>query len=288
MKNNPFYEYISCYRQNLLDAQAISLQNATPETAKETLKTERPALIFAPHPDDECIIGALPLRLLREQKRQVINVAVTLGSLQKRRQERWKELNNACNSLGFDLIQTAPEGLEKINRKAAAEDPDGWIRSVDVIHKILTKHNPSILFFPHDADWNITHIGTHDLVIQALQKMDDDFSCSLIETEFWGQNKSPNLMVESSVEDVADLVAALALHLGEVERNPYHLLLPPWMMNNVRSGSELVGGQGKAAPNFTFATLYALSTWHHGAQHLFNDFPAYLATGDDLSWLFTQ
>jgi LmbE family N-acetylglucosaminyl deacetylase len=37
-------------------------------------------LIFSPHPDDECIIGGLALRLLREAKWNVINVAVTLGS----------------------------------------------------------------------------------------------------------------------------------------------------------------------------------------------------------------
>ena len=37
------------------------------------------ALIFSPHPDDECIVGGLALRLLREAKWNVVNVAVTLG-----------------------------------------------------------------------------------------------------------------------------------------------------------------------------------------------------------------
>ncbi len=49
------------------------------------------ALIFAPHPDDECIIGALPLRLLRELKMRVADIAVTLGSRKDRRQERWQD-----------------------------------------------------------------------------------------------------------------------------------------------------------------------------------------------------
>ena len=75
---------------------------------------------------------------------------------------------------------------------------------------------------------------------------------------------TPNLMVEISAADLADLVAALALHTGEVARNPYHLRLPAWMMDNVRRGAELVGGQGGVAPDFAFATLYRLRAWRAG------------------------
>jgi len=78
---------------------------------------------------------------------------------------------------------------------------------------------------------------------------------------FWGQMTDPNLLVESSVEDVGDLMAALACHVGEVRRNPYHARLPAWMMDNVRRGAELVGRPGGAAPDFTFATLYRLRQW---------------------------
>ena len=75
---------------------------------------------------------------------------------------------------------------------------------------------------------------------------------------------SPNLMVESPVQDVAALVAALTFHAGEVQRNPYHLSLPAWMQDNVRRGAELVGGQGGAAPSFAFATLYRWRTFGRG------------------------
>ena len=57
------------------------------------------------------------------------------------------------------------------------------------------------------------------------------------------------------------MMAALSFHVGEVQRNPYHLLVPAWMQDNVRRGGELVGGQGGAAPDFTFATLYRLREW---------------------------
>ncbi|MGP8217904.1 MAG: PIG-L deacetylase family protein, partial [Limisphaerales bacterium] len=60
-------------------------------------------LVFSPHPDDECIVGGLALRLLREAKWNVINVAVTLGGKKERRAARLRELKNACDFLGFDL-----------------------------------------------------------------------------------------------------------------------------------------------------------------------------------------
>jgi hypothetical protein len=74
----------------------------------------------------------------------------------------------------------------------------------------------------------------------------------------------PNLMVEIGSNDLADLITATTFHVGEVKRNPYHLLLPAWMMDNVRRGSELVGGQGGTAPDFTFAALYRLRKWSSG------------------------
>ena len=84
----------------------------------------------------------------------------------------------------------------------------------------------------------------------------------VVETEFWGAMATPNLMVESSVDDVAEMMAALSFHVGEVQRNPYHLLCRPWMQDNVRRGGELVGGQGGAAPDFTFCTLYRFRRWN--------------------------
>jgi hypothetical protein len=82
--------------------------------------------------------------------------------------------------------------------------------------------------------------------------------------EFWGQMENPNLLVEIGADELAGLVAALSFHAGEVKRNPYHARLPAWMMDNVRRGAEWVGGQGGAAPDFTFATIYRLRQWSHG------------------------
>jgi hypothetical protein len=122
---------------------------------------------------------------------------------------------------------------------------------------------------PHDRDWNSTHIGTHFLVLDALKLMPADFECYLIETEFWGAMTDPNLMLEIGNDDLADMMVATTFHVGEVARNPYHLLLPAWMMDNVRRGAEVAGGQGGAVPDFTFAALYRLRKWSRGEARRF-------------------
>ena len=262
---NPYLDYVSHLARLLRDGARLPLGSLPPLPRPPVAGDAACVLIFSPHPDDECIIGGLPLRLQREAGMRIVNVAVTQGSRKERRGPRWEELRAACTFLGWDLVGTRPGGLERINRDARERDPAHWRRSVDVIAEILEQRDPAVVFAPHDADWNSTHIGTHHLVMDALARQPAGFACAVVETEFWGAMTSPNLMVESDAEDVADLMAALSFHAGEVRRNPYHLRLPAWLIDNVRRGGEVVGGQGGAAPDFTFATLYRMRRWAGGA-----------------------
>lgn len=220
-------------------------------------------LVFSPHPDDECIIGGLALRLMREERMRVVNVAVTLGSRKDRQAERWRELSAACEYLGFELVGMGPSGLENVQVKTRLEDPAAWADKVAVTAGILREYRPRAILIPHEADWNSTHIGVHHLVVDAMKEAQLS-GCIVVETEFWGAMSTPNLMVEIRRRDLADLLAALSFHVGEVRRNPYHLRLPAWMQDNVRRGGEVVGGQGGAAPDFEFATLYRVSRWTGG------------------------
>jgi LmbE family N-acetylglucosaminyl deacetylase len=244
-------------------------------------------LLFSPHPDDECIIGGLALRLLRESRWRVVNVAVTQGSKKERQAGRYAELQAACDFLQFDLVPTAPSGLEKVNPKTRAAETAHWQTSVLAIARILREHRPRVVFFPHELDWNSTHIGTHHLVVDALKTLPAaEADCFVVETEFWGQMPTPNLMVESPAQDVADLMAACSFHVGEVQRNPYHLSQTAWMQDNVRRGGELVGGQGGAAPDYPFATLYRLRKWQNGALTSFYTGGRNLAAGENPATLF--
>jgi N-acetylglucosamine malate deacetylase 1 len=283
MAGNPYRAWVETFVSALRTGEAIgptAVRRQSPN-ATETPK----ALIFAPHPDDEIITGALPLRLMREQRFAVIDVAVTLGSRVDRREQRSIELQTACACIGFGLIHLGPTDLEGINLQARERDPAGWDASVSAIAGVLADQQPDVVFLPHAADWNATHIGVHHLVVEAMRCL-PGLACRVVETEYWGAMAGPNLMVESTPADVADLVAALSMHAGEVARNAYHLRLPAWMMDNVRRGSELIGGQGATAPRFVFATLYRLRGWKDGQFHEVLEQGLAIASTDSLEVLF--
>jgi len=284
--NNPYLKFVSEYARLINEGPGLQL-GGFPPVARSSIPKEAPrALVFSPHPDDECVVGALPLRLLRELKMNVINVAVTLGSRRDRQMERLRELRHACDYLGFGLIQTAESGLEKINPKSRKQDPAQWDHAVQIVAGIIADHQPHVIFMPHENDWNSTHIGTHFLVADALRTLPESFCSWICHTEFWAPMDNPNLMIEISVADLADLLAALSFHVGEVSRNPYHLRLPAWMQDNVRRGGELVGGQGGEPPNFNFAILYRLQKWAHHKLEAGQKNGKFVSCNDSLQLIF--
>lgn len=234
-------------------------------------------MLFSPHPDDECITGALPLRLMREAGYRVINLPVTLGSNPRRQLERKHELERACTWLGFELNEIEAGGLSHVSAHAREKEPEVWADKVEMVAALIAKHKPAIVVCPNDDDGHTTHIGTHHLVIDALAH--ENHACWLAQTEFWRAMQHPNLLIESGPADTAHLVAALSCHVGEVKRNPYHLRLTSWMADNVRRGAELVGGAGVTAPHFAFGTLYQLARFD--GEHLTPDKQRHIISASD-------
>jgi N-acetylglucosamine malate deacetylase 1 len=257
---NPYSKLVSEFARLVAEGKSLPLGGFSPAPRPTPAADAPTALFFAPHPDDETILGGLALRLLREAKWNVIDIAITLGSIKGRKAGRSQELRNACQYLGFGLELTAPDGLDDVRPATRASDAAAWSRMVGIVAALLERHRPKVIFFPHELDWNSTHVGVHFLVLDAL-KAAHSVQCHLVETEFWGQMQTPNLLVEYSADVVADLMAATSFHVGEVQRNPYHILFPAWLMDNVRRGAELVGGQGGAAPAFLFAQVFRLRRW---------------------------
>lgn len=241
---NPYLEFVEYIEHGISKARGYSIF-----AERHAGRGGPTVLLFSPHPDDECITGLLPLRLMREAGRRIINVPVTFGSDRTRQPGRLAELEAACGYLGFEVYRASTELLPL---------------TVEDVARVLEDYQPEIIFMPHAQDWNSGHVATHELVMTALQQLDAAFCCHVVETEFWSAMDDPNLLVEGDAKLVADLVAATSLHAGEVERNPYHLMLPAWMQDNVRRGSELVGGEGGAAFDYSFATVYRLRRWENG------------------------
>lgn len=231
-----------------------------PSHAHPTLPAEAPVvLLCSPHPDDECISGALPLRLLQEAGYRVINFAMTLGSDIPRRAARQQELTEACTYLGFDLRVLLETGAHPLNLAARAAQPAHWQHCVAALVTVLQQTQPAWIISPHAGDGHATHIGTHALVQEALRVWGQPVKWA--QSEFWGELPHPNLLVGVSVPLADQLITALACHVGEVRRHPYQLRLPAWLANNARRGSELVNGPGQQAAPDVFATLYTYGLW---------------------------
>ena len=88
MSQNPYLEYAQSFRRLHVEGRSLPF-GGMPKPEKTELAEDAPvALILSPHPDDECVIGGLALRLMRESGVRIVNVAVTLGSNRERQAER--------------------------------------------------------------------------------------------------------------------------------------------------------------------------------------------------------
>lgn len=249
-----FREYVAAMAKLRREAEDLAPASSSPPPSRSVPGGKaRTALIVAPHPDDECLMGLWPLRLSREAGWRVVVVAMSLGSDPGRKAERWIELQKATRFLQWDLFGedsgTSPE-QEQYSLFHAVRDYD-----------------PQVIFCPHMEDGHPRHRLVRKTVGQVLETMPKNFDVHLVETEYWRAMDDPNLLVEGDSALVGDLVSALSCHHGEVRRNPYHLTLPAWMMDNVRRGAEILGGAGSAAPDFVFGTLYRWSRWREGQLH---------------------
>ncbi|MDZ4199159.1 MAG: PIG-L family deacetylase, partial [Kiritimatiellia bacterium] len=184
MSEHPYRSFAQTFETALKKGRKLPLGGFSALAPAPTSRKAPLAMLLSPHPDDECIIGVLPLRLMRKAGWRALNVAVTLGSRLDRRKGRWQELRNACAFLGFDVTRVVAAGLDKINPKGRASDPENWATAVAKLAELIQKKKPRVLLFPHLRDWNGTHIGTGLLAREALAKT--DFDGFIVETEFWG------------------------------------------------------------------------------------------------------
>src|SRR4030095_16916399 len=110
---NPYKTFVANCARQLKEGREFPLGGFPPVPRPEPAPGAATALFFAPHPDDETIVGGIALRILREARLKLINVAVTQGSKKERQAERLRELEAACNYLGYGLVTTGPNGLER-------------------------------------------------------------------------------------------------------------------------------------------------------------------------------
>ncbi|MBS1958193.1 MAG: PIG-L family deacetylase [Bdellovibrionales bacterium] len=198
-------------------------------------------LIVAPHPDDECLMGGYALRMKLEWQARVCVFAFTLGSKKERQAERLEELKDACAVLNFEVVEGAD------------------------LTAVVAGLNPDFIFAPHAEDGHPAHQRAHEAAVAAMNtylKAHPKKVFRFLQTEFWHAMKQPNLLIPLSSDEVALIGLALMKHVGEVSRNPYHLRLPSWYMDQVRRGSEQVAGMGQSGHgDWVFGQLYLSTTY---------------------------
>ena len=226
-------------------------------------------LLCSPHPDDEALTGALPLRLLQENGARVVNIAMTLGSNKEQRSTRLAELEESCSILGFeDVLAVEPFAFEQVTGLSRGQTPGRWREMVARLCDLFKTYAPDLVLYPHDQDCHPTHVGTHYLVFDALKKysLQEGGRLLTLESEYWQPMSDPNLLVGVNGKDVARLMAAVSAHRGEVDRNPYHLRLPARLMANVSRVGERLNGLGCKPPGFAFGEVYRLGMIEDGFQ----------------------
>ncbi|MCS6996539.1 MAG: PIG-L family deacetylase [Casimicrobiaceae bacterium] len=244
--------YVARWVELLAHGQALRAPiEARPRAPRPAPGANAPTcMLLSPHPDDEAIQAALPLRLAREAGWHVLNCAVTFGSNRSRRRQRLAELQASCSVLGFALERLDPTealGLDAVTTQTRDLDSERWDRHCERLRTALITHRPALVLAPHAEDAHPTHRGTHRLLVDVIARMaqaDEPLPRWVALTEYWAPLATPNLLVEVDVDTAATMVEALACHWGEVERNPYHASLPAWLIDNRRRGSELIWGAG--------------------------------------------
>jgi LmbE family N-acetylglucosaminyl deacetylase len=285
---NPYEDFVEKFVQLMKESKTYPLGGYVSSQRPPARDDLPKVMLFSPHPDDECLTGALPLRLMRELNMNVINVPVTYGAKIARRHERYLELNGACQYLGFRILEVQEGGLVDVSTAGKQENPRNWSSAVGKIADAIRKERPFIIFVPHDRDFNTAHVGTHELVLDSLRLQDPAFDCYVAEWEYWAPMETPNLLIEVTKDYLIDLITAVSFHVGEVKRNPQHTNLPAWMHDNVRRGSELVAGQGHPAPDFEFGMVYRLRRWKDSRIYDHLERGRFVSSKDNLLELFDK
>ncbi|MFA7613518.1 MAG: PIG-L family deacetylase [Candidatus Caldatribacteriota bacterium] len=210
----------------------FSINSSTPK-----VQHSKTALILAPHPDDECLMGPFALRLKIENNSKVIACAFSLGSNTARQKERAQEFLDACSTLDFH-----PEILDEDEKKK------------EKLIQLIQSEQIDLIIAPHLKDHHPTHIKAGELARDVIKSI--KFNGLYLESEFWGELENPNLLIEVTKETFIKQFEALTKHTGEIQRNPYHLRLAANLVNNVRRGAEKVSSLGSSAPQFAFGSLY--------------------------------
>jgi len=252
--NSPYAQYVQSMVSHYVQLSASSSGNSSSNNvqASQLLPLVKPSglsehptiVILAPHPDDECLMAGAALRMQEEWDAQVIVIPYGYGSNIARRNSRAQELADAVSVLGFTVFDPRKNTRLEV------------ITEIEFL-EAMTKLKPEIIFSPHARDFHPAHIGAHDVVERFIQQTTGKKPLWL-QTEYWQAMESPQLFIPLRPDHVIQIGEALMKHVGEVSRNPYHLRLPAWYIDQARRAQEIMPGAspGVISDQYLFGQLF--------------------------------
>ncbi len=163
---------------------------------------------------------------------------------------------------------------------------EDWPTKAKELKSLIQKYQPNLILAPHLKDHHPTHIKTGKLLEKVLKT--SKIKTLVAWTEFWGAMEKPNCLVEVPNEILELQMKALVMHAGEVARNPYHLRLPAWMMDNVRRGGEIISNVGGEVPKMPFGVIYHLQLFKNGKLTKVKLPTPFLSSLADLAQIFNE
>lgn len=207
-------------------------------------------LHVSPHPDDESIGAPATLLALRDAGWRIVNVACSLGAPEEQAR-REAELREACRRSGFLLeVVDQARGVDGLRNMRSA-DAEPILTSA--VRAALDRYRPDLVVAPSPHDRHPGHEVVGRAVVAALAQSTE--APPLWLWGLWADLPLPTLAVSFGADRLAEIVAMLEAHSGELGRNDYRRLVRGRAEMNASLGPERVFGFGASANEAPYLEL---------------------------------
>jgi LmbE family N-acetylglucosaminyl deacetylase len=211
--------------------------------------TRRTLLHLAPHPDDEIMGGPAIMLALQASGHRIINLTCSLGRPQD--QERRKaEARESAIRTGFELIVPSRPAAISPGDDFDAAQAELAMLVAEVIHQEAV----DVVFSPSPHDRHPGHEVVGRAVLDALTPFQDAAPAWWM-WALWADLPFPTLITYFGPERMRQVLDALDVHAGELERNDYRRLVRGRAEANAVLGPERVFGFGASGGRGEFAEL---------------------------------
>jgi LmbE family N-acetylglucosaminyl deacetylase len=195
-------------------------------------------LHLAPHPDDELLGGPATMLALQSSGHRIINLACSLGRPEDR-ERRLAEARDSASRTGFELIvPSRPAAIGPGDDLDAAQ-----AELATLIAELVRTEAVDIVFSPSPHDRHPGHEVVGRAALDVLTPLEEAAPAWWM-WALWADLPFPTLITYFGPERLRQILDALEVHAGELERNDYRRLVRGRAEANAVLGPERVFGFG--------------------------------------------